>query len=339
LSDSEIHAGYEFEEGMFSRMRSWIDVAPWIRLVRVLRILASPLNVGIVAIALALTKAVSNASLGRTELSPVWDLKSNFDRVVQIFTSGGLSQTTAIGILLFLVWVPVVQTVCRGGAMLTAGKSLPGVWMTMRVTFSRLWKSYVVGIVPWICVFGFCCLLFLIRLPSLFWTVPAVSASTGWIIGVSSVPIGILGFGALVAIPLGLVAMVNEPDPDPIDSLSRGYEYLYRRPLSLVWYVSVSFVLVYLAGYLLRGIGLVSSWAVLMIVSMISPDAIQFATARDALSLIVSAWQLTLMFALLGGVYLLLRRDAGGQEVEDLWTPPSPPSQLLPDLPEQAYRS
>jgi hypothetical protein len=50
-------------------------------------------------------------------------------------------------------------------------------------------------------------------------------------------------------------------------------------------------------------------------------------------------WQITLLGAWLGGAYLLLRHDTGGQEIEDLWRPPSTPPAELPELPEQAYRS
>ena len=42
---------------------------------------------------------------------------------------------------------------------------------------------------------------------------------------------------------------------------------------------------------------------------------------------------LTLLWNLVGGVYLLLRYDAGGQEVEDLWQPAPPAKSSLPDLP------
>ena len=48
-----------------------------------------------------------------------------------------------------------------------------------------------------------------------------------------ALPCGILAFGANVAVPLSWAALTNERDPDPLDSLSRGYEYLFRRPLRL----------------------------------------------------------------------------------------------------------
>ena len=85
-----------------------------------------------------------------------------------------------------------------------------------------------------------------------------VSTLTGWLTGVLAVPAGLLAFGALFAIPLALVAMVNESDPDLFDSLSRGYEYLMRRPLSIVWYSLVCILLIYVISQFLSGIAFAS---------------------------------------------------------------------------------
>lgn len=343
LSDSEIHAGYAFEDGMFSRMRSWVDVAPWIRLTRVLRILASPAYVGLVAIALVVTVL---SGVFQVYDSPVyvgvpvlWLFDSFTDRANWIQWSGGIYQTFFSVAFLLLLWIPVIQCISRGGAALTSGRSLPSARRTVRLTASRLGKSYLVPIVPVLCILTFLAATFLIRVPSLFLDFAVIQFFTGAIIGIVSIPIGILGFGALFAIPLGIVAMVCERDPDAIDSLSRGYEFLFRRPLSLAWYLVVSGVLVYAASYLLGGVGWASSLAVTTITSTVFPDQIQLQAALGMIGLCVVAWLVTLAFALLGGVYLMLRRDACGQEVEDLWEPQPAPSEPLPSLPKEAYES
>ena len=340
LDDGEIHAGYKFEEGMFARLRSWVEVAPWIRLARVLRILASPLYVGLVAIALALTVTIFSGLFQKYRgPSSFWQFDSFADQAVQIRVTGGILQLVFFVLFLWLVWIPVIQTVCRGGAALTSGKSLPSAGSSLRLVVSRVWKSYLVPMIPLMCVLTFAFFVFLIRIPSLVLNVQWISMVTGWAIGIASIPIGILGFGALFAIPFGVAAMVNEPAPDPIDSLSRGYEYLFRRPLSLIWYFAVSVVLIFLSGYMFSGVGWATSLVVAAITSAARLDEVQRESAFVVIRLIVSAWQLTLAFGLLGGVYLLLRRDACGQEAEDLWEPPKGPSEPLPSLPREAKES
>ncbi len=133
-----------------------------------------------------------------------------------------------------------------------------------------------------------------------------------------------------------LAAMVAEADPDPIDSLSRGYEYLFRRPLSLAWYAVVLSINVYVFSWLLGGLGSSMSVAARWIGSSWFADAIMIQSAGDVVGLLVLAWLATLVLASLGGVYLLLRYDAGGQEVEDMWEPPKPESPTLPSLPREA---
>ena len=48
---------------------------------------------------------------------------------------------------------------------------------------------------------------------------------------------------------------------------------------------------------------------------------------------------LTAAGSLLGGVYLLLRYDAGGQQVEDLWQAEPRPRPPLPSIPSQSIDS
>ncbi len=128
--------------------------------------------------------------------------------------------------------------------------------------------------------------------------------------------------------------VINEQDPDPLDALSRGYEYLFRRPIQLVFYVLFSVLLLTVVGSLASAV----AWSA----SEIATSALWFVGSSDALQRITSSilWRfpavvvLTLTWSLVGGVYLLLRYDAGGQEVEDLWQPTPPERPSLPDLPK-----
>ena len=337
LNKSEIHAGYDFESGMFSRMRSWVDVASWIRLTRIPRILASPSHVVLVLVACVVTRTIASFFVGgRLEPGRFWELHSHIQLLVAMFQSTGPLLGSLLVAVMLIVWIPVIQFVCRGGAALAAGKPLPRAGQTLRLVGSRLWRSLFVPILTCLCIAALMVGVFLIRLPSFVVDVPFVSGITGWAIGFAAIPVGILGFGALFAVPLALAAMVCEPTPDPIDSLSRGYESLYRRPLSLIWYVAFSGAMVFLFGMLLGGIGGASVLAARIVALVISPNGDQIQAAVDAITMVVGAWQTTLAFGLLGGVYLLLRSDTGGQEAEDFWEPPAAPVEPLPELPKEA---
>lgn len=339
MNKSEIHAGYEFEEGMFSRMRSWVDVAPWVRLIRVLRLLASPTYVGLVAIAAGVTQAVMTFGLGVPLPASSSDLELIGDTLLELASRDGSAWTAFYLVAAFLLWTPILQIVARAGAALTVGKNLPAQAVGRKIMWSRLWQSYLIPVVPIGCMLMFAVVVWLARVPGLIVDNEALQKLIGWIIGIGAIPIGVLGFGALFAIPVGLIAMVVEPDPDPIDSLSRGYEYLYRRPLSMMWYLAVAGLLIYLAGLLLGGVAWASCLAVTAIASVLSPDAIELQSAFDAIETILIAWKIAFSFGLLGGVYLLLRHDAGGQEVEDFWTPNQPAGESLPELPKEALQS
>ncbi|KAA5546205.1 hypothetical protein FYK55_04765 [Roseiconus nitratireducens] len=371
---------------MFQHFRSWVDVAPWIRLFPTLRILAAPVHVAIVLVAWAATVlttaqllqpvptdlAGGSVSLpttfqqarsvrGRgvspllaenrlTPQQPEDDVVMTalakpdelFAGLPPIFATLRQQRVLPLAIFLssmLLIWVPVVLTISRSGAVLAAGRPLPEMGTTLRWVRRRLAKSLLLPLVPWVCVLAFSIAVFVLRLPSLWVAAPWLSVVTGAIATVLLLPAGILAFGALFATPLGLAAMINEPDPDPIDSLSRGYEYLVRRPLSLVWYWIVSAALIYVASRLLGGVVTATMILASMVGTLFSPDATFIMTTRTLVEAIHVAWLITLGIALLGASYLLLRRDAGGQEVEDLWFPPAEVDEPLPELPEQAYKS
>ena len=60
------------------------------------------------------------------------------------------------------------------------------------------------------------------------------------------------------------------------------------------------------------------------------------ATSTHLLDYLPVVVLLTAIWSLLGGVYLLLRYDAGGQEVEDLWQADVYPEPPLPSIPSES---
>lgn len=335
--EEQIHAGYEFESGMFARARSWTDLAPWIALIRVLRLLASPFAVASVALAWIVCRVLFLSLIELNGRQFPTDPYRVFWLV--FYQLRALTPLTLAGFLsvVFVVWIPVAALMARQGAALTAGCNLPPFGQTVGLLAARWWRCYLIPLVPVACVLVFGVLLFLLRLPSLLLGVELVSTLTGWLMGVLVIPAGLLGFGALVAIPIAIAAVMNEPDADPIDSLSRGYEYLFRRPMHLLWYVLLCLSMGYLVRLLFEGVASASGWIVTGVASVWRPDEALTDAALFVVNAIWAGFQITLQLGLVGGVYLLLRRDAGGQHVEDLWNPEPEPVESLPELPEKAY--
>ena len=144
---------------------------------------------------------------------------------------------------------------------------------------------------------------------------------------------GILAFGSYFAVPIGWAALVNEKEPDVLDSLSRGYEYLYRRPMQMAMYWCIAIVILLVVVFFAEGVGLVGAKVSVTMMELAGASDSMIATTRSHLRLFPFVVSMTLFWSLAGGIYLLLRRDAGGQEIEDLWQPTSLPTKPLPKIP------
>lgn len=363
------HRGYDFESGMFSRVREWPDLLPWVRLARVLRLAVSPPLLLLVTLVCSVQAMVGplggvhdqsastatpqesvtaqeNVVAGGASIIPPtlegfgyrWAPTTLFEPI--------MNDAWYVNVLrllfLLLSWTTVAIVLIRQGALLVAGRGLATMRSTFALAVPRTWRCWTTALVPLVCV-GFLAVLAFVaawvasRVPD--WNV--VHWMFAIVIGLIAIPIGILGFGQVVAIPLGWAAMVCEPDPDPLDSLSRGYEYLYRRPIHLVFYVGISVALIWLAHFVASGVAGTGIWVTEAVVAMAIPgapdrsDPIEF---FDHAVLLLEQFPrvivITMAWGSVGGVYLLLRRDAGNQEVEDVWIPVSAPGPSLPQLPK-----
>jgi hypothetical protein len=233
------------------------------------------------------------------------------------------------------VWTPLAMLLARQGALLTAVRSLMALGPGVSLATRRAPSGWLAALVPFLCVLPFVAILLVIGWCSTWFadirSLRLIAANIGALI---ALPAGLLAFGSYVAIPISWAALINEQEADPLDALSRGYEYLFRRPVQLVFYALFSVVLLTIVGSLASAV----AWSA----SEIATSTLWFAGASDALQRITSSilWRfpavvvLTLMWSLVGGVYLLLRCDAGGQEVEDLWQPQAAERPSLPELPK-----
>jgi hypothetical protein len=65
---------------------------------------------------------------------------------------------------------------------------------------------------------------------------------------------------------------------------------------------------------------------------MITGDDTMFSSMSTAVNLVFHAYGLNLGFALMAVIYLLLRRDANQQEMEEVWEPELKKERTLPPL-------
>lgn len=356
--DDQIHGGHELEAGVLQRVREWTDVFPWVRLGRVVRIAGSPPLLIVVALALAVwassltwfdsddpgrsaaqvreanTAADEPLSAGRW-IVPSWWSELGLGQ-------SGLAWPARVWRLVWslLIWTPVALWLMRQGALLCAGRGMTGFVDGVTHAVRRTPAAWLASVLP---MAG----ILLVGLPifAVGWLERAVGGFAGFetpvavLIALIAIPCGVIGFGALVAVPLSWAAIINEPAADPLESLSRGYEYLFRRPLQLVMYVCVCLAIGIVLWLFLQGVAQGASWIAEGLLAMDNPlstdhhsgggVAEQVAWLLQFLPTIAS---IALSWGLVGGIYLLLRHDAGGQEVEDLWQPAPRPQRPLPSL-------
>jgi hypothetical protein len=233
-----------------------------------------------------------------------------------------------------LIWTPIALLLTRQGALLTAGRPLMGLRGGILLAMKRTPRAWLVAVVPSACV-----ALIAISLYVVGWVgqlgagIVVIETGFALLLALMAIVGGLLAFGAHFAIPLGWAAIVNEQSPDPLDSLSRGYEYLLRRPLRLAAYLLLSLLMMFVIGALAVGIESAAVTLATGVLGMTGDAGSLLQRVRVVLHGFPLAVVVTLGWGMLGGAYLLLRRDAGGQEVEDVWMPPVEPTPPLPSVP------
>ena len=351
-TENQVHDGYDLETGLLARLREWIDVLPWLRLIRILRVVGSPPLIGLVALTFAVWK-IGITLMGLDALGPYDpEVASTAGQHSVRFTAylQHLNPTSVFSDNLeivwwknllgtcwsVLVWTPIAILLTRQGGLLTAGRPLMPLSNAISLALSRMFAGWLAAVVPLGCISVFAVLIMLIGwfsgiVGDITWLNFLLAAGTL----LFAIPCGVLAFGANVAIPLSWGALGNERDPDAMDSLSRGYEYLFRRPLHVVLYLLIAALMAGLVTILAIGITTAAIQINLRILAFSGAADGMLETSTDLLSYLPVVVFLTAAWSLLGGVYLLLRYDTGGQEVEDLWQADILPEPPLPSIPEQ----
>ncbi len=356
-----IHAGQDLEAGMLAKSREWVDLFPWLRLLRIVRLAGSPPHLVLVTVILAawipgMTRLVGGDPAAGSD--PGWGDRSQIGFAAEagdqarpalpatletlrrslpsslfepLLPSAAWYWRVGAVVWTLLLWTPLALLLARQGALLSAGRELGGFGAVAGQALRRSPAGWLVAVIPALGV-----LLIGSGLAAAGWLERTVG-NLGWLetplaVGLLLLAIacGILALGANVAVPLGWCAIANEREPDPFDALSRGYEYLYRRPIQVVFYALVAAVPLCIIDGLARAVALSGSFVLGgMIGDGESPLASTVVQLLHYLPVVVS---LTLVWGLVGGIYLLLRQDAGGQEPEDLWQPGAVAEGPLPTL-------
>ena len=361
----EVFEGNRLETGVLQRARRWRDAIPVLVLVDAVRVAGSPLCVGMIWLTLGLHHGLLSLDLSRygipltswigqpgsqsgfpwstppwTDLPPVADVPPDAG-----FADSALALT--LGLVRFalvgLLWLVPAGIVARAGACYVAGRPQPFSWQAREVL--RRWRVLVtVAVLPLLAILVLVVAMALLGCVGRLANFPLL----GWVGGVATLATlpfailaGLLAVGATVAVPLAIVAAAIEKQPDAIDCLSRGYEYLLRRLVHLAIYLLAAGLLVLLlvtfGSWLAAAAAHLGGFAVrLGSGSESMANSLSGRLAHLPLAIgVTAAWGLT------GAVYLLLRQAANEQEIEDIavteydMRPPDLPSLHTPE-PKQA---
>jgi hypothetical protein len=342
---SEPFAGYDLETGLLQRVRRWRDALPVLVLLDALRVAGSPLYVGLALLAALLSGGVVSSSelLGESRIVPQrfipldggiaidqisrsWVSSTPFAPLVAarawVSDFRWLATVSLVEMLRMLlviaIWALPAATIARAGACYAAGRE-QSISKNVAVAFKRLpWLGAIV-VLPLAVV-----LCISVAMVAVGFVARAGRAGM-WIsevLAVLALPIvisiGLLTAGALVAIPLAWAAMVVEKRCDTFDSLSRGYEYLYRRPIALLFYGLCGYALVMIAFGIAWAVSSAGSVAAVLAVHLgggSSRVPTGFQTVLSQLPLAVGG---AAFWGQVGAIYLLMRQSANQQEIEDL---------------------
>ncbi|MEZ6087637.1 MAG: hypothetical protein R3C05_06350 [Pirellulaceae bacterium] len=235
---------------------------------------------------------------------------------------------------LFAVWIFPAGYVMRLSALSVAGRERMGTLETWKMVFQR-YASFLSGT---LLTFGFallCLSYFLIlgwidRIP----TIGHLLAIVGSIVGLPVLFIaGVLLFGTLLSFPLMWSSVVVESYADGFDAASRGFEYVIQRPFRFAAYVIMVTLLTIVIANFASGVTSIGLAFVNNAFAAGTSSGKGLPTGIESLvRMIPVALAFNLFWAFAAGIYLLLRRDANHQDVEDVWEPALPAGDPLPEL-------
>lgn len=357
------------ESGFLLRIRSWRDALPWLCLLDALRPATSLVSWFLVAAALLCSTLFSSSvkpssssayalpsGASTAEPSVFVPFQEPLKPLLELFWPtlhlAHSATSKADAALMFLyqaivaaLWVVPACFIMRQSMLAMAARFSMGTFAALRLILGRVLSALNCLLIPALLYAMTILLLWCIN-----WigVLPVVGPWLALPLHFLAFPVlcggALLAAASIAAIPLAWGAIAGEEDASSFSAVSRGYEYVLRRPLQLVMGIVVGVlvleVVFYLATWLLlfaRRALVLSSFADPESLSpnSLSPSGLNpssFNIMQALLEQIPSVLVLTCFWSLIAWLYLLLRRSANHQEIEDLWEPPAPPAQALPRL-------
>ncbi len=331
--------GYDLETGILQRVRRWRDALPVLVLPLALRVAGSPLYVGLCLLAVLISRgillgveptargplavlayAVSGPQVGSDWLSPLWSLLEllvDFDWLAQTGKEDLLRLLAIVG-----VWGLPAATLARAGACYAAGRE-QSFFQNLTVALRRQLGIWSIAVLPLVAILGLSSVMFV---AGALEQLGRVGMWISELVSLLALPlvilIGLLAAGAVVAVPLAWTAMAVEKRNDAVDSLSRGYEYLYRRPVQLLLYSLCGYGLAMIVYLLARAVSSAGLALALVAARTGSGDL----AGQSWLQVVMEQLPLAVAAAATGGltgaIYLLMRQSANYQEIEDIAVSP-----------------
>lgn len=346
----------DLESGFLLRLRTWRDALPVLSIVDALRPASSVIAWLIVTVPLVIANLGAELFTKYFGTWEAWDIRKTsdvdpsygwaiaesyglfdiFSPVLRFYSTDGLASSgivlIALQIGLVLLWGVPAGFIMRQSALAVSGRLSMSTRECLGFVLRRIPAMINAVAIP----------LFVIAVLFLVAYVSVVSARlpvAGWWLSstlqILSLPLfiagGVIGAGTLVAVPLAWAAIAIEEDGSSFSAISRGYEYLLRRPLQLF----LLLVLCFGATTLILGI---TSWVSAFLRSILSrveefsaaeQSATVYGAVIDSFPKVIA---LVAFWSLVSWVYLMLRRSANGQEIEDVWEPKSEKPEQLPTL-------
>lgn len=349
---NEVFEGNRLETGVLQRARQWRDAIPALVLIDALRVAGSPLHVGCIWLTLALQGwLVSLAFMTPPAIAPPVEFSAASESIVStgVDPRAWMESLVALGLVRgggllgasLLLWLLPAAIVARAGACYVAGR--PQSFSVHVRTVASRWRTllglFAIPLAATLLLMGGMMLIGTLgRLSGGSLSGGSLSGSGSWLGTVAVVlalPLailtGLLLAGAIAALPLGMVAVVIEKQHDAFDSVSRGYEYVFRRPIQLAFYLVCSAGLLFVIGIAARAIAYAAAACGEASLAIGSGGEALPRTLGACLSSFSSAIVATAAWGSVGAIYLLMRQAANDQEIEDIAV--SPVDLREPELP------
>ncbi len=217
----------------------------------------------------------------------------------------------------WLIWALPAFYVMRRTVLTVAGKVEMSTDATLRLGLSRL--GAMLG-APLLLLIGVALVAVLYGVVGWLSQFYLIGTLTGLAFYPLAIAAGLLLAGLYAGLLLMWSAAATEEFADSFDIASRGFEYLIQRPLRTVLYVVFAVIISSVMVFIVRTVLGLGNHIALSSVAWVA-DVERASYLNWIANHIVMAYSLNLTFALAAVIYLLLRRDANHQEMEEIWEP------------------